>query len=367
MNVIFEELPGQHGARLGIATLDAAKSLNSLSMPMIEALDAKLKAWAEDPQIACVLLRGNGPKAFCAGGDVIQLVEACRAHPGEVPPLAARFFADEYRLDHRIHTYPKPLLCWGHGYVMGGGMGLMQGANVRIVTPSSKLSMPEISIGLFPDVGGSWFLSRLPGKLGLFLGLSAAQVNARDALDLGMADRMLGEDQQDSLIDGLLQLNWQNQAAAQLNSLLRALELEVREQQPEAQLLPRRARIDALLDVTNAAAACAALSSLQDDSDALFARAARTLNKGCPMSAQLAWEQIARARHLSLAEVFRMEYAVSLNCCRNLEFPEGVRALLIDKDNSPHWHWRTVADIPQTVINAHFAPTWEGAHPLADL
>jgi enoyl-CoA hydratase/carnithine racemase len=367
MNVIFEELQGQHGARIGIATLDAAKSLNALTLGMIHALDAQLQAWATDPQIVCVLLRGNGPKAFCAGGDVIQLVEACRAHPGEVPPLAARFFADEYRLDHRIHTYPKPLLCWGHGYVMGGGMGLMQGAGVRIVTPSSKLSMPEISIGLFPDVGGSWFLSRLPGKLGLFLGLSATQVNARDALDLGMADRCLGEDQQENLIDGLLQLNWQSQAAAQLNSLLRALEHEARELLPAAQLLPRRERIDALLDVTDAAGAWAALSSLQDDSDALFARAAKTLGKGCPLSAQLAWEQIARARYLSLAEVFRMEYAMSLNCCRNPEFPEGVRALLIDKDNSPHWHWPAIANIPRAVIDAHFNPSWEGAHPLADL
>lgn len=367
MNVTFEELQGQHGARIGIATLDAPKSLNALTMDMIHALDARLQAWATDPHIVCVLLRGNGPKAFCAGGDVLQLVEACRAHPGEVPPLAARFFADEYRLDHRIHTYPKPLLCWGHGYVMGGGMGLMQGANVRIVTPSSKLSMPEISIGLFPDVGGSWFLSRLPGKLGLFLGLTATQVNARDALDLGMADRCLKDDQQDELIDGLLQLNWQTRGAAQLNSLLRSLALAARELLPEAQLLPRRERIDTLLDVTDAAAACAALGRLQEDNDALFARAARTLGKGSPMSAQLAWEQIARARHLSLAEVFRMEYAVSLNCCRNPEFPEGVRALLIDKDNHPHWHWPVVADIPRAVIDSHFSPTWEGAHPLADL
>ncbi len=367
MNVIFEELHGQHGACIGVATLDAEKSLNALSLPMIEALDARLKAWATDPNIACVLLRGKGPKAFCAGGDVVQLVQACRAHPGEVPPLAARFFADEYRLDHRIHTYPKPLICWGHGYVMGGGMGLMQGANIRIVTPTSRLSMPEISIGLFPDVGGSWFLSRLPGKLGLFLGLSAAQVNARDALDLGMADRCLRDDQQEELLSGLLQLNWQEQPAAQLNSLLRALEQAAREQLPEAQWLPRRARIDDLLDVADAAAAWQALTALHSDSDALLARAAKTLTKGSPMTVHLVWQQIARARHLSLAEVFRMEYAMSLNCCRHPDFPEGVRALLIDKDNTPRWHWPSVAAIAPAVIEAHFTPSWDGAHPLADL
>ena len=367
MNVTFEERPGLNGFRIGIASLDAEKSLNALTLPMIEALDARLRQWAEDEQIACVLLRGNGPKAFCAGGDVVQLVQQCREHPGEVPPLARRFFADEYRLDHRIHTYPKPLLCWAHGHVLGGGMGLMQGAAIRIVTPSSRLGMPEINIGLYPDVGGSWFLARLPGRLGLFLGLTAAGINARDALDLNLADRFLREDQQESLIEGLVQMNWRHQAPEQLSSLLRALEQEARPDLPEAQWLPRRERLDALLDLADLPAAWHALTALQHDADPLLARAAKTLAAGCPLTAHLVWEQIRRARHLSLAEVFRMEYAMSLNCCRHPEFPEGVRARLIDKDQAPKWHWPDPAAIPRAVIEAHFAPAWEGAHPLADL
>jgi enoyl-CoA hydratase/carnithine racemase len=367
MNVSFEERNGLHGARIGIASLDAEASLNALSLPMIEALDAKLHAWAEDPEIVCVLLRGNGPKAFCAGGDVRRLVDACREHPGVVPPLAGRFFADEYRLDHRIHTYPKPLICWAHGHVLGGGMGLMQGAAIRIVTPSSRLGMPEINIGLYPDVGGSWFLARLPGKLGLFLGLGASTINAHDALDLNLADRFLLEDQQDALINGLVQLNWQDKSQSQLNSLLKALEHEARGQLPEAQWLPRRKRIDELLDVADLPAAWNAITALQHDSDVPLARAAKTLAAGCPLTAHLVWEQIRRAKHLSLAEVFRMEYAMSLNCCRHPEFPEGVRARLIDKDNAPRWHWPDVAAIPRTVIDAHFEPVWEGRHPLDDL
>jgi enoyl-CoA hydratase/carnithine racemase len=367
MNMHFEERPALHGYRIGIASLDAEKSLNALTLPMIEALDAKLKQWAEDDGIACVLLRGNGPKAFCAGGDVVQLVQQCREHPGEIPPLARRFFADEYRLDHRIHTYPKPLICWAHGHVLGGGMGLMQGAAIRIVTPSSRLGMPEINIGLYPDVGGSWFLARLPGKLGLFLGLTAAAINARDALDLDLADRFLLDDQQDVLIEGLVQMNWREQAPEQLNSLLRALEQESRSQLPEAQWLPRRARIDALLDLADLPAAWHAITALHGDDDLPLARAAKTLAAGCPLTAHLVWEQIRRARHLSLAEVFRMEYAMSLNCCRHPEFPEGVRARLIDKDQAPKWHWPDPAIIPPAVIAAHFEPVWEGAHPLADL
>lgn len=367
MNVTFEERPSLHGYRIGIASLDAEKSLNALSLPMIEALDERLKAWAEDPTIACVMLRGNGPKAFCAGGDVVQLVNQCREQPGEVPALARRFFADEYRLDHRIHTFPKPFICWAHGHVLGGGMGLMQGAGMRIVTPSSRLGMPEINIGLYPDVGGSWFLARLPGRLGLFLGLTAASINARDALDLNLADRCLRDDQQDALLEGLVQLNWREQAGLQLHSLLRALENEARSELPAAQWLPRRERIDELLDVADLPAAVHAISALQADDDALLARAAKTLAHGCPLTAHLVWEQIRRARHLSLAEVFRMEYAMSLNCCRHPEFPEGVRARLIDKDQTPHWHWPDVAAIPAAVVEAHFAPAWEGEHPLANL
>lgn len=367
MNLHFEERHCQHGARLGIATLDAPASLNALSLPMINALTAQLDAWATDPAIVCVLLRGNGSKAFCAGGDVLQLVQTCREQPGVIPELARTFFATEYRLDYRLHTYPKPLIGWGHGYVMGGGMGLLQGANIRIVTPSSRLAMPEISIGLYPDVGGSWFLSRLPGQLGLFLGLTGAQINARDALDLNLADRMLLDEQQDELLRGLQQINWQEQPALQLNSLLKALAQQAQAQQPAAQWLPRRERLDALLDVCDLPSAWHAISKLGADQDPLLARAARTMSAGCPLSAHLVWEQIRRAKHLSLAEVFQMEYAISLNCCRHPEFAEGVRALLIDKDQAPRWHWPDVATISAAEIAAHFQPAWDGAHPLADL
>ncbi|WP_017256443.1 enoyl-CoA hydratase/isomerase family protein [Pseudomonas tolaasii] len=367
MNLHFEELTGSDGARLGIASLDAEKSLNALSLPMILALSDRLDAWAKDPNIRCVLLRGNGPKAFCAGGEVRSLAQACRENPGVVPPQAAQFFAAEYRLDYRLHTYPKPVICWGHGYVLGGGMGLLQSAAVRIVTPGSRLAMPEISIGLYPDVGASWFLSRLPGKLGLFLGLTGAYINGRDALDLGLADRFLRDDQQDALIEGLLQLNWQEQTATQLNSLLRALAHEAIDQQPQAQWLPRRAQIDEWLDVGDVRCAWRALSLLRDHADPLFSRAGKTLSEGCPLTAHLVWEQIRRAQHLSLAEVFQMEYTLSLNCCRHPEFAEGVRARLIDKDQTPHWHWPDINTIPEAVVDAHFHKAWEGRHPLADL
>jgi enoyl-CoA hydratase/carnithine racemase len=367
MNVHFQQLPAQHGRQIGVATLDAEKSLNALSLEMVDALYAQLSRWAQDPSVACVLLRGNGPKAFCAGGDVVQLVEQCLATPGTVPDLAREFFAREYRLDYLLHTFPKPLICWAHGHVLGGGMGLLQGTSLRIVTPGSRLGMPEINIGLFPDVGGSWFLSRLPGKLGLFLGLTASSINARDALDLNLADRVLLDSQQDDLLNGLCQLNWQEHCQQQLHSLLKALEHAAIDQLPQAQWLPRRARIDALLDLPDLVQSWHAISALQDDPDPLLARAGKTLAAGCPLTGHLLWQQIKRAKHLSLAEVFRMEYAMSLNCCRHPEFPEGVRARLIDKDQQPRWHWPDVALIAPEVIEAHLRPVWDGPHPLADL
>lgn len=362
-----EELTGVDGARIGVATLNAPQTLNALSLPMIEVLDEQLKAWADDPDIVCVLLRGSGAKAFCAGGEVRSLAQACLDHPGRVPPLAAQFFSAEYRFDYHLHTYPKPLICWGHGHVLGGGMGLLQGANVRVVTPSSRLAMPEISIGLYPDVGGSWFLSRLPGKLGLFLGLTGAPINATDALDLGLADRLLGESQQEELLDDLLQLNWQEQTALQLNSLLKAQQHGAQAERPEAQWLPRRQQIDALLDVADPVCAWRAIAQLRNHADPLLAKAAQTLLEGCPLTAHLVWEQIQRARHLSLAQVFQMEYTMSLNCCQHPEFSEGVRARLIDKDQKPRWHWADIAQVPTAVVDAHFSKAWEGRHPLADL
>ncbi|ROL78530.1 enoyl-CoA hydratase/isomerase family protein [Pseudomonas vranovensis] len=362
-----EELTGVDGARIGVATLNTPQTLNALSLPMIEVLDEQLKAWADNPDVVCVLLRGEGAKAFCAGGEVRSLAQACLDHPGRVPPLAAQFFAAEYRFDYRLHTYPKPLICWGHGHVLGGGMGLLQGASVRVVTPSSRLAMPEISIGLYPDVGGSWFLSRMPGKLGLFLGLTGAPINASDALDLGLADRLLGESQQEELLDDLLQLNWQEQTALQLNSLLKAQQHGAQAQRPEAQWLPRRQQIDALLDVADPVCAWRAIAQLRNHADPLLAKAAQTMLEGCPLTAHLVWEQIQRAKYLSLAQVFQMEYTLSLNCCQHPEFSEGVRARLIDKDQKPRWHWADIAQVPTAVVEAHFSKAWEGRHPLADL
>ena len=366
MPVLFSTLPGQGGQHIAIASLNTAHRLNALSNEAVRLLSAQLKRWAHDPQIACVLLRGEGAKAFCAGGDVVELAQLCRAAPGQIPELARQFFAEEYRLDYQLHHYPKPLLCWGHGHVLGGGMGLLQSAAIRILTPSSQLAMPEISIGLYPDVGASWFLARLPGRLGLFLALTASRLNAFDALELGLADRFLAEDQLPALQDGLCRLDWRQQPKA-LHLLLQDLEKRNPTPRPAPQWSARRAQINRLLDVATLPEAWQAIAALIDDPDPLLARAALNLRQGCPLSAQLIDRQLKRARYLSLAEVFRMEYALSLNCCVSPEFAEGVRAQLIDKDRQPRWQWPDIEAIDDALIERHFAPCWPGEHPLAEL
>ena len=183
--VLFERLPAANGAVVGLLTLNAEKSLNALSLDMVDLMQAQLSDWQHDAQVAAVFMRGAGDKAFCAGGDIQAIYQSMIATPGGPCEYAEAFFKREYRLDYLLHTYPKPVISWGHGIVMGGGLGVHAGARHKIVTEKTRFAMPEIGIGLFPDVGGTWFLNRMPGKTGLFVALTAAALNAGDALYLG--------------------------------------------------------------------------------------------------------------------------------------------------------------------------------------
>jgi len=214
--VLFEERSAANGMRFGIATLNAPQTLNGLSLEMVDLLADRLDAWARDPGVALVVLQGAGDKAFCAGGDLHGLYRSMTENagkPGWSNTYARTFFEREYRLDYRIHTYPKPVLCWGHGIVMGGGIGLMMGASHRVVSETSRLAMPEVSIGLFPDVGGSWLLNRMPGRSGVFLALTGAQLNTSDAFFAGLADFRLNSADWPALLASLEQQPWAGQAA----------------------------------------------------------------------------------------------------------------------------------------------------------
>ncbi|NRB54696.1 MAG: enoyl-CoA hydratase/isomerase family protein [Salinicola sp.] len=369
--VRFDTLATADGHRLGHITLDAPKSLNALSLAMIDAIQVQIDAWAEDPTVVALWLEGAGDKAFCAGGDVVALRRAiAEGHTGRDPEAAdgfvARYFTHEYRLDHALHAYPKPIVAWGDGIVMGGGIGLMAGASHRVVTPRSMLAMPEITIGLYPDVGASWFLNRMPGASGTFLGLTGARLNASDALFVGLADRLIDAERRDAVIDDLLDADWSRPRPA-LERVLRAHAAASRELAPAAEVAPRQEAIAALTDADSDEALIDSIIAAGDSDDPWIARAARNLAAGSPLSARLILRQLTRCRRVSLAETLRSELDLSLACAAHGDLGEGVRALLIDKDNAPAWHHAHGA-VAAADLDACLAPAWSRqTHPLRDL
>lgn len=371
--VLFSEVQTASGHRFGRATLNAPASLNALTLEMVDLLDAQLCAWAGDEGIVGVWLDAAGEKAFCAGGDVVGLYRGIKHTPaGEVPAGPAAFFEREYRLDHRVHTYAKPIVCWGHGIVMGGGIGLMSGASHRVATPKTRLAMPEITIGLYPDVGGSWFLARLPGGLGEFLALTGASLNAADALEVQMADFALRHEDQGSVLEAIAGTRWQGEAGADraaLSHLLQARALPAAEL-PASPVKQHRERIRELIGVQQRVQDLAPrLTALTSDADPWLAQAGAAFAKGSPTSAMLSVALQRRLRHASLAEVFRLEWQASIGCCMQPDFAEGVRALLIDKDKQPRWQPATLDALDGAGWRAHIDAHLQthAADRLADL
>ncbi|MCD0506028.1 enoyl-CoA hydratase/isomerase family protein [Bordetella petrii] len=382
--VLFEEKTAANGMRLGFATLNSPQTLNGLSLEMVDLLAQRLEAWTHDAGLALVVLQGAGGKAFSAGGDLHGLYRSMQEHQGQgawANTHARTFFEHEYRLDYLIHTYPKPILCWGHGIVMGGGVGLMMGASHRVVSETSRIAMPEISIGLFPDVGGSWLLNRMPGRTGLFLALTGAQLNTSDAFFAGIADFRLDSATWPAFEQALLDTPWAGQAGgpgdgslpprAINDGLLRRALLA---HEPAAPLNPGPLRqhsfqINNLCSGNDLAEIHGALAELKDNPDPWLARAAATMLAGSPGSARLAFALQQRTRLRSLADVFRTEYVAALACTVQGDFAEGIRALLIDKDKQPKWNPATLDAASEAWVQRYFEPPWpQGqAHPLADL
>jgi len=369
--VLFEVLTTSR-LQVGVATLNRPRTLNGLSLPMCELLHDKLVAWANDPSIAFVILTGAGDKAFCAGGDLHSMHDSMlkneTGHAWDNAYLR-RFFETEYRLDYLIHDYPKPVLCWGNGIVMGGGVGLMMGASHRVVSETTRFAMPEITIGLFPDVGGSWMLSRLSGGLGRFLALTGAQLGAADCLYLGLADHTLDSSRWAEFLGAVQQAGWHDntrQNAIALDHLLQHMVLKLDSSGP------LRQHADIIRTACNGhdfAAVCQAVEQFSQHADPWLQKAAATFVAGSPGSARLSFELLERARLLSLADVFRQEYIAVLHCGVQGDLQEGIRALLIDKDRQPRWQPASLEQAGETWVERFFEPPWPHGdeHPLEDL
>ena len=369
--VLFEVITTKR-AQVGVATLNSPRTLNGLSLPMCELLYDKLQAWANDPSIAVVVLTAAGEKAFCAGGDLHGIYQSILDNESGSAwdnAYTRRFFDVEYRLDYLLHDYPKPIVCWGSGIVMGGGVGLLMGVSHRVVTDTTRWAMPEITIGLFPDVGGTWMLSRLPGGTGRFLALTGAQLNAADCLFMGLADHAVAATSWQPFIEALKSTAWHDDSesnAVELDRILGSMALPLTTQGP---LQKHYAEIRRACDGHDFLGVCTAIEAFANHDDPWLQKAAATFVAGSPGSARLTFTLLDRARLLSLADVFRMEYVVALHCGVQGDLREGIRALLIDKDRNPRWNPATLQDATPAWVERFFEDPWPagGEHPLLEL
>ena len=368
--------------RVGLITLNRPKALNALSLEMERAISAALLAWRDDGAVLAVAIRGTNKEgpfgAFCAGGDIRFFHQAALA--GD--PSLEDFFTEEYALNHLIHTYPKPYIAFLDGIVMGGGMGISghgAGHSLRIVTPRSKLAMPETHIGLFPDVGGGHFLSRCEGQLGEYLALTGAVIHGEDAAMFGLADRLLPAEQLPALWERLGALPHASSA-----DVLRAVDVFCRES--GVPLTAERAReIDQAYATLREraqrhfahASMGAIVASLEADGSEWAQATAHTLRQRSPLMCHVVLEQVRRARTMTLAQALRLERDLVRHCffTRHLgrsgassETVEGVRALAVDKDHSPRWNPARFEDVTPAMWQPFFDSPWPVyAHPLREL
>ncbi len=367
--IIFEYHPLNNNMRMAHAKINKPKTMNSIDLDIINKFYQKLVEWQADDSIALVLLDAEGEKAFCAGGDVVSVYHAIKDDREANKQSLIDFFGNEYRMNHLMHTYSKPILCWGHGYVMGGGKGLFAGCSHRVVTERSIIAMPEVTIGLFPDVGGSWFLQRMPKPMGLFVGITGARINTADALYLNLADRFIEHERKADILNAIgQQSNWSNSSDTNhriLSELLKSLESSS-DLLPESALKQNETIIKQACDSPDIAQIYANICAIQTD-DKWLGNAIKTLSHGSALTVKLVNRQLHNSRFLSLSEIFQMELNLAMNCCLQGEFIEGVRALLVEKDNNPAWQYADINDIDDDLVEQFFDYDWNGAHPLANL
>jgi enoyl-CoA hydratase len=337
---LFERLG--HAGRI---TLNRPQALNALSHEMCRVLHAQLAEWARDDAVGLVIIDGAGGRAFCAGGDVRALYADWQAG-GQA---RFGFYRDEYRLNAFIKRYPKPYVALVDGIVMGGGVGISIHGSHRVATERTVFAMPETGIGLFPDVGGTYFLPRLPGDLGLFLGLTGHRLKAADCLYAGLADSVVPSERLPDLIEAL-------GGAAAADDVTELLHRFAEPPQP-ASLPALRAEID---DCFGESSVERILSELERHDTEFAQDTAAILRQKSPTSLKVTLRQLRAGRHLGFEDCMRLEYRLACRFMQAQDFFEGVRAVVIDKDNEPAWRPDSLEAVSEAAVAAYFAPLPDG-------
>jgi enoyl-CoA hydratase/carnithine racemase len=334
---------------IGHLTLNRPADLNAIDLSMVRSLQAQLDAWAGDDDVYAVVLRGAGDKAFCAGGDIRSLYESHKS--GQT--LHQTFFPEEYALDLTIHRYRKPVVALMDGYVLGGGMGLVQGADLRVVTERSRLGMPEVAIGYFPDVGGSYFLPRIPGELGVYLGVTGVQIGAADALYCNLADWYLHSDALADLDRKLDRLQWRSHPLKDLQGALAKVASQHLPEPPLEKLRPAIDHFFAQPDITSIIEQLREVTVI--DSHAWALSTAALMESRSPLAMAVTLEMLRRGRNLSLEYCFALELHLDRQWFEHGDLIEGVRALIIDKDKKPQWNPASVQALSAEHVQSFFS------------
>ena len=337
---------------LGVITLNRPKALNTLSLAMYRVFDPQLLAWANDPGVQALLVRGAGDRAFCAGGDVRAIYDA-RHHPRGAGDYKADFFREEYCLIQRVHRFPKSYIALCDGIVMGGGCGISINGSHRVATERTIFAMPEVQIGLFPDVGASRFLTLCPGRIGRYLALTGTRVRAADALYCGFATHYVPHARLGELTAALAALDWRAGEPRQLvDATIARFAAD-----PGPALLPA---LQAEIDDCFAGASVEEIIAALGRSGAAWAKEALAqIRRASPLSLKIAFHQLELGRGMEIEAALALEYRMTQHVMQGHDFFEGIRALLVDKDNAPRWQHASPEAVSAAEVAAYFTSLGE--------
>ncbi|KAK0417756.1 hypothetical protein QR680_013190 [Steinernema hermaphroditum] len=335
-----------------VVTLNRPKALNALNLNMIRSMYPRLKEWNADKRVSMVIVKGSGEKAFCAGGDVLAVTRSAKANDGST--IHKDFFREEYHLNHLIGTCSKPYVALIDGITMGGGCGLSVNGRFRVATERTMLAMPETALGLFPDVGGSYFLSRLRNNLGMYLALTGYRLQGADVYHAGLATHIVNSKDLPEIEKALLDLPSEDVSERRVDDLLKEF------RPSDVKTFSLSGEIDHIKKLFEGKTLEEILKKLAEDNSEWAQRQLKILSKMSPTSMKVTFRQLNEGLVLSYANIFTMEYRLTQRFVEDHDFHEGCRAILIDKDHNPKWSPAKLEEVTQEKVDWYFSPLPQG-------